>query len=159
MDKFMQKSCLVAVAYLLASGSISAQQKQTAKPRGVFQNPDAYLLDSSVMYGPENGLIEGMIVSGSERVIAITTARFCLAGAGKIVSEDGKSQENVFFSGDKKADLLFKVLCDSGLRKRDAYQRAAREEQQRLEIAEQERRDNAALNSIAFCVAFPERCR
>ncbi len=159
MGKVLRALGVVVFACLFASGPVAAQQKKTAKPRGAFDNPDAYLLDSSVVYSPETGLIEGMIVSGSDRLIAMTSARFCQAGAGKIVSEDGKSQENVFFAGDKKADLLFKVLCDAGMRRRDAYQRAALEERRRLELAEQERRDNATLNSIAFCMAYPDRCR
>jgi hypothetical protein len=143
---------------VFVSVSAEAQQKQPKKPRGAFNNPDAYLLDSPVSYWPDKEIIEGMIVAGSERVITLTSARFCQTGAGKLVSEDGKLQENVYFGGDQKSDLLFKVLCDTGLRRREAYLRAALEEQRRVEAAEQERRDYEMLNAIA-CATFPERCR
>jgi hypothetical protein len=144
---------------VVGSVAAQAQKKTPSKPRSPLQNPAASILQASVTYDPQSGVIEGMLVAGQDRVIVLTASRFCEAQAGKLITEAGDFTENVFVGGGSKADELFGLLCLAGLRKRAELARATDEELRRRQTSEQQQRDNAFLLREAQCFANPSLCR
>lgn len=151
--------------------NVAAAQQAKGNP---LRSSKAILISESVTYDAQSRIVGGMIEVNGERTMILTGATFCASGSGILSTANGRFQENVLSSGDKKQDQLFRELCSEGRIKirtaeiqREIDERARQEsmrqrQQQERDDAlrrQQQERDSAFLRREAECFAFPERCR
>ena len=92
-------NALATLTLLALVINVAVAQQAKGNP---LRSPKASLILESVTYDVQSRIVSGMVEINDERTMIMTGAPFCTSGSGILITANGRFEENVLNSGDKK---------------------------------------------------------